>query len=172
MTENNPIFSWNSIGNVAEGRERLGETMPVFMYRLFEYSVKDILIREFGKEKAIKIFRDAGKKAGYEFAVNVLNLTSPLNNFIAELQKILADKKVGILRIEKLDQETGSAVLTVEEDLDCSGLPPIGETVCNYDEGFLAGVLEAYTHEKYTVKEVDCWASGSRVCRFNAEIEK
>ena len=36
-------------------------------------------------------------------------------------------------------------VLTISEDADCSGLPAIGETVCNYDEGFLAGLLTAYT---------------------------
>ncbi|MEG1642478.1 MAG: hypothetical protein RR272_05120 [Synergistaceae bacterium] len=63
MIENNYKFSWDSIGDVAKGRERLGETMPVFMYRLFEYSVKDILVNELGKEKTIKIFRDAGKKS-------------------------------------------------------------------------------------------------------------
>ncbi|MEG1836557.1 MAG: 4-vinyl reductase [Synergistaceae bacterium] len=104
--------------------------------------------------------------------MNVLDLTQPLNNFIAEFQKILAEEKVGILRVERLDEKTGSVVLTVEEDLDCSGLPPIGETVCNYDEGFIAGVFEAYTKQKYIVKEIDCWATGSRVCRFNADIKK
>jgi predicted hydrocarbon binding protein len=68
--------------------------------------------------------------------------------------------------MEKLDNETGEIVLTVGEDLDCSGLPVTGETVCSYDEGFLAGVLEAYTGTAYNVREVDCWASGARVCRF------
>jgi predicted hydrocarbon binding protein len=58
-------------------------------------------------------------------------------------------------------------VLTVGQDLDCSGLPVTNETVCNYDEGFIAGILEAYTGKKYEVREVDCWANGDRVCRFN-----
>ena len=62
--------------------------------------------------------------------------------------------------------------LTVEEDLDCSGLPVSGETVCDYDEGFIAGVLEAYTKKAFHVKEIDCWASGGRVCRFHATLEK
>ncbi|MGO5051014.1 hypothetical protein ACTQ6A_00640 [Lachnospiraceae bacterium LCP25S3_G4] len=41
--------------------------------------------------------------------------------------------------------DNGEAILTVGEDLDCSGLPITGETVCNFDEGFLAGILKVYT---------------------------
>ena len=74
--------------------------------------------------------------------------------------------------MEKFDAETGDAVLTVGEDLDCSGLPVTGETVCNYDEGFLAGILKVYTKKDYVVTEVDCWATGSRVCRFEANVKK
>jgi predicted hydrocarbon binding protein len=57
-------------------------------------------------------------------------------------------------------------VLTVGQDLDCSGLPMTNETVCFYDEGFIAGILETYTGKKYDVREIDCWANGDRVCRF------
>ena len=49
-------------------------------------------------------------------------------------------------------------------------LPVTNETVCNYDEGFIAGILEAYTGKKYDVREVDCWASGDRVCRFSGVV--
>ena len=56
--------------------------------------------------------------------------------------------------------------LTVAEDLDCSGLPVSDETICTYDEGFLSGLLSEYTGGHFDVKEVDCWCSGDRVCRF------
>ena len=68
--------------------------------------------------------------------------------------------------MEATNMETGEMVLTVGEDLDCSGLPVTNENLCIYDEGFLAGILEVYTGKKYKVEEVDCWASGDRVCRF------
>ena len=101
----------------------------------------------------------------------MLDLDQPLNEFVAHLREVLEKAKIGILRIEKFDVETGAAVLTVSEDLDCSGLPVTGETVCNYDEGFLAGVLEMYTKNQYIVTEIDCWATGSRVCRFEAFVK-
>ena len=78
---------------------------------------------------------------------------------------------IGILRIEEADLDALSFTLTVEEDLDCSGLPVSDETVCEYDEGFIAGILNTYTGKNFVVKEVDCWASGERVCRFNANAK-
>ncbi|MFI3250632.1 MAG: V4R domain-containing protein [Eubacteriales bacterium] len=164
-------FSWGDIGDVAEGRSNLGEEMPVFVYRLFQFTLKDALIEKYSKEEAIEIFRRSGETSGMEFANHMLDLTLPFNEFTVHLQNVLSDAKIGILRIEKFDPATGHAILTVSEDLDCSGLPVTGETVCNYDEGFLAGVLKAYTQKDYVVTEVDCWATGSRVCRFEAKIK-
>ena len=57
-------------------------------------------------------------------------------------------------------------IVTVSEDLDCSGLPITGETVCDYDEGFIEGIFETYTGKKFQVKEIDCWSTGDRTCRF------
>jgi len=70
--------------------------------------------------------------------------------------------------MEAFNPDDGTIILTVAEDLDCSGLPITNENVCVYDEGFIAGILEAYTGKPYHVREIDCWASGDRVCRFNA----
>ncbi len=167
---NGHVFTWDSIGDVQTGRKNLGEEMPVLVYRLFQFTIKDELIKRFGNEQTIDIFRKAGYLAGLEFANNLLDLSLGFDDFVAHLQQILQDTKIGILRIEEFNHETGRAVLTVGEDLDCSGLPVTGEMVCNYDEGFLAGILKAYTKKDYTVTEVDCWASGSRVCRFEAHV--
>ena len=71
-------------------------------------------------------------------------------------------------RILEIDAENLIFKLTVAEDLDCSGLPACGEQVCTYDEGFIAGLLLAHTGREFTVKELDCWSSGDRVCRFEA----
>jgi len=92
------------------------------------------------------------------------------NNFIAQLQQTLKEQKIGILRVEEVDLDKMTMVLTVAEDLDCSGLPPTDEVVCQYDEGFIAGILEAYTGKKFRAKEIDCWANGDRVCRFKVGI--
>jgi len=159
-------FKWDNLGDVGIGRKDLGGDMPVVVYRLMQFTLLDVLSEEFGLAKANDYFRAAGHLAGTEFAQNVLSLELDLDGFISNLQEMLKLLKIGILRIEAFNQENGEIVLTVADDLDCSGLPVTNETVCVYDEGFLSGVLEAYTGKQYKVREVDCWASGDRVCRF------
>lgn len=42
-------FSWDLIGNIADGREHLGGEMPVMMYRLLEYTIKTELSHRYGE---------------------------------------------------------------------------------------------------------------------------
>ncbi|MEG0762760.1 MAG: V4R domain-containing protein [Oscillospiraceae bacterium] len=161
-------FHWSLLGDIAEARGGLGETLPVAVYRLFEYTMRETLIEALGKQTATELIREGGRKAGLHFAENLLDITKDKANYIAELQCRLKELKIGILRVESIDEDN-NMILTVSEDLDCSGLPIVGETVCNYDEGFLAGVFEYYYKKEFTVVEVDCWAKGDRICRFNAQ---
>lgn len=131
-------FEWKKLGNIKNGREHLGEEMPVLVYRLLEYSMNDVLFKNFGIEKTDEIFRQAGYLAGTEFAKNALPLDVDESTFVSTLAQTLETLKVGILRMEEADFEKGEFVITVHEDLDCSGLPSTGEVVCKYDEGFFS----------------------------------
>jgi predicted hydrocarbon binding protein len=163
-------FRWENLGDIKGGRGDLGEEMPVLVYRLMQFTMLDILTQEYGMEQANELWRKCGFLAGTEFAKNVLDLTVDFDTFVANLQKALEDLKIGILRMEAFNEKSGNLMLTVGQDLDCSGLPMTNETVCFYDEGFIAGILEAYTGQKYDVREIDCWANGDRVCRFQGTV--
>lgn len=160
------------IDNLKAARKNLGDEMPVYIYRLFLSSIRKELEYRYGKKEMIDILRSTGRTSGEKFAKEFLNLELPMNEFIADLKSSLEAHKIGILRMEKLDETTGDAVITIGEDIDCSGLPVTGETVCNYDEGMLEGILREYTKKEYNVTEIDCWATGSRVCRFEAVVKK
>ncbi|MBF0411834.1 MAG: 4-vinyl reductase [Desulfamplus sp.] len=166
---NESMFEWSMIGDIAEGRPNLGGTMDVAVYRLMQFTLRDVIIQEFDTEIAERLYYKAGELAGREFCKALLDKQSDFNSFVAKLQELLASLKIGILRIEKSDLEKLHLTMTVAEDLDCSGLPICNETVCTYDEGFIAGILEEYTNKPFNVKEVDCWCSGDRVCRFDAK---
>jgi uncharacterized protein len=161
-------FKWSDLGDLENGRPNLGLNVPVLLYRLLQYTWRDVMIRELGADKANDIIIKAGKLAGEQFCRNMLDIKLAFNDFISLLQKVLRELNIGILRIEKADIDSLNFTLTVAEDLDCSGLHFSNEIVCQYDEGFLAGILEAYTGKPFHVKEIDCWASGDRVCRFDA----
>lgn len=166
---NDSRFEWSMIGDIGTGRPNLGPMMPVSVYRLMQFTLRDLLIQEFGVEAADQVFYKAGWRAGEEFYRNVTGPQPDLDELFAALQRTLKELKIGIFRVESADLEANSFVVTVAEDLDCSGIPVCSEQICTYDEGFIAGILFAHTGQKFLVKEVDCWGSGDRVCRFTVE---
>ncbi|MEO5357706.1 MAG: 4-vinyl reductase [Nitrospirae bacterium YQR-1] len=164
-------FSWELLGDIATGRPNLGNKTRLEVYRLLLFTFRDVLEQHLGTEKTDQIFYEAGNLSGREFYANMLRPTSDLGEFVRELQQVLKDMGIGILRLEQADVETGEFVLTVSEDLDCSGLPELDHEVCVYDEGFIAALLESFTGMKFKVKEIDCWCTGDRTCRFSAKAE-
>ena len=168
--ETHNVFKWENLGNIKEGRGDLGEDMPVMVYRLLQFTMLDVLTKKYGSDKANDLFREAGFLAGTELATHVLDLCVDMDSFVANFEKALTELKIGIMRMEVFDPTSGNVILTMSQDLDCSGLPITDETVCCYDEGFISGVLHVYTGKHYDVKEIDCWASGDRSCRFSGVV--
>ncbi len=165
-------FSWDLLGDIVKGRPNLGSNTSIEVYRLMQFTFRDVLEQHVGTEKTDQVFFEAGKLAGTEFCQNLFGHIKDFNEFVKSLQVTLREMGIGILRVEEADMEKGTLVLTVSEDLDCSGLPEVGYEVCTYDEGFIAGLLESFTGSPFKVKEVDCWCTGARTCRFTAEIVK
>ncbi|HEY8910143.1 MAG TPA: V4R domain-containing protein [Desulfosporosinus sp.] len=165
-------FSWKLIGDIANGRPNLGNTTRLEVYRLMQFTFRDVMEQHIGTEKTDKIFFEAGKLAGKEFYTNMLTPTTDFNEFLRQLQRALEELGIGILRVEKTDIEHGELVLTVSEDLDCSGLPELDFEICTYDEGFISSLLECFFGVPFHVKEIDCWCTGDRSCRFNAKAIK
>jgi len=159
-------FDWEDLGDIKTGRPNLGQETSVLSYRLLQFTFKDVLSKELGGERCNQLFIQAGRLAGQQFCRKLLDTTLPFEAFISALQKKLIELKIGVLRIEKADLANLDFTLTVSEDLDCSGLPIFGATVCDYDEGFLTGIFNEYLGREFSAKEIDCWATGDRTCRF------
>ena len=164
-------FNWSHLGDIAQGRPHLGPKTSVAVYRLMQFTIRDAMIKHTDPETATKVFYEAGHMAGRSLYENLLDDPKDFNELVSRLEKLLKELSVGILRFERTDLEKLDFVLTVAEDLDCSGLPLMDEAVCTFDEGFIAGLLKAFTGKEFDVKEVDCWATGERVCRFSATVQ-
>jgi hypothetical protein len=164
-------FFWGLLGDLEMGRPNLGPTTRVEVYRLMQFCFRDVLEQEFGSEKADQLFYRAGYLAGSHFYAHAIGQPTDLSDFVRRLQEALSKLSIGILRVEEEDLAHGRLTLTVSEDLDCSGLPELSYEVCTYDEGFIAALLEAFTGKKFRVKEIDCWCTGDRTCRFRATAE-
>ncbi|MBK7542131.1 MAG: 4-vinyl reductase [Candidatus Competibacteraceae bacterium] len=163
----NYSFQWDDLGDIELGRPNLGQSVPVVVYRLAQYTMREVLAQRYGDAAAAEMLQDAGWIAGREFCLNLLDRHQSFSTFIMEVQDKLRELGIGVLRVEKANLDNLLFTMTVSEDLDCSGLPLSGTTVCDYDEGFIAGLLYTYTGKPFSAKEVDCWATGDRTCRFD-----
>ncbi|HIW78668.1 MAG TPA: 4-vinyl reductase, partial [Candidatus Bilophila faecipullorum] len=134
-------FDWRFIGDMERGRPNLGNMTRVEVYRLFQYTLRDILERDYGTPEADRLLREAGVLAGRAFAERFIGPCTDFGAFVAKVKDALEALRIGILRIEKADVTRLDFILTVAEDLDCSGLPDVGHVVCAYDEGFVAGLF-------------------------------
>lgn len=162
-------FSWDLLGDIDLGRPNLGREIKLEVYRLMQFTIRDVLEEEFGTEKSDQVFYEAGRKAGSCFYEQMLSGCTDVKEFVKKLQEALRDMKIGILRVESMSSDAAQLVFTIDEDVDCSGLPELDFEICVYDEGFIAGILQSFTGSQYSVKEIDCWCTGDRTCRFSAE---
>jgi len=162
-------FSWELLGDIGVGRPNLGNTTRVEVYRLMQFTFRDIIEKYVGFEETDQIFYEAGQLAGNAFYQHMITKTEDINDFVSQLKAVLKDLGMGILRVEEADMEKGELILTVSEDLDCSGLPEDSYEICTYDEGFISALLENFSGKPFVVKEIDCWCTGDRTCRFHAK---
>jgi predicted hydrocarbon binding protein len=163
-------FSWDLLGDLTIGRPNLGNRTRVEVYRLMQFTFRDILEDKFGTSVADEIFFEAGNLAGREFFEQFMSEIRDTGTFVKTLQDAFQEYGIGIFRIEQGDEGNNNLVVTVAEDLDCSGLPELEYEVCKYDEGFIAGIMKSFTGKLYDVREIDCGCTGDRTCRFAVDI--
>jgi len=100
---NSSLFEWSMIGDIAHGRPNLGPEMTVSTYRLMQYTMRDVLVQEYGVQQADRLFYKAGHRSGEEFYRNVVGVKADLENLFEALQQRLREEKVGIFRVESAD---------------------------------------------------------------------
>ncbi|MCL1985289.1 MAG: 4-vinyl reductase [Betaproteobacteria bacterium] len=169
MSERRYSFCWDLARDIG-ARKNLGLLVHVEEYRLVHFCLRDVLEQHYGTEQADALFRETGELAGRHFYERFLSEATDFNSFVAEAQRVLRKLGISIFRVEEANLELGKLVLTVTEDLECSGLSVTGEVSCAYNEGFLAGLLSSYVKRKFHVQKVDCWCAEATTCRFTAQI--
>jgi predicted hydrocarbon binding protein len=151
-------FDWDSTvgADMKLARPSLGPGTRVEVYRLFQFTLRDVLEQHYGSEMADNLFREAGVMAGKAFYEKFLSTATTASELAAKIQDSFNAMGIGIFRVEDAAGDNSSFVFTVEEDLDCSGLPDTADVVCVYDEGFIQGVLESFSGKGFDVREIEC----------------
>ena len=121
-------------------RPKLGDQAGVALYRLLRLvALEDIIGRGAGATAYV-----AGKKLGQN-----LGLTS-LEDFLALCSAI----SLGIVKVPVM---TASRIyVDVFECVTCSGMTPVGRTLCQFEAGIVAGVVQTVTGKPTKAKEMTC----------------
>ncbi len=136
-------------------RPTLGDNAGVALYRLLRLvALEDIIGRGAAGTAYV-----AGKKLG-----NTLGLTK-LEQFL-ELCNTL---KIGIIEVPIL---TESRIhVDVYECVTCSGLRTVGRTLCHFEAGLIAGVVETVVKKRAKAREITCIGGlGHDTCGVEVEI--
>ncbi|MDR0870533.1 MAG: hypothetical protein LBN39_07035, partial [Planctomycetaceae bacterium] len=60
-------FSWDIIGDIKAGRPNLGQDVNIVLYRLMQYTLRDVIESRLGTEQCDEIYYEAGFLAGKYF---------------------------------------------------------------------------------------------------------
>ena len=132
-------------------RPTLNGAVPIELYR----TVRLLAFREVvGSKISAAILGVSGRSVAKKMGVRG----------IEELLSTLKEFALGRISIE--EQTDDRLVLTVTECATCSGAPNIGEPLCYFEAGFIAGAMDGELAEHVRADETMCWGLGDRVCRW------
>ena len=121
-------------------RPTLGDNAGIVLYRLLRLvALEDIIGRGAAGTAYV-----AGKKLGQNLGI------TKLEQFL-ELCKAIS---LGVIHVPVM---TASKIhVDVYERVTCSGMAPVGRTLCQFEAGIVAGVVQAVTGKSAKAREVTC----------------
>jgi predicted hydrocarbon binding protein len=136
-------------------RPTLGDEAGLVLYRLLRLvALEDIIGRGAAGTAYV-----AGKKLG-----NSLGLTS-LDAFL----ELCLTLKIGLIKVPVL---TSTRIqVDVYECVTCAGMETVGRTLCSFEGGLIAGVVETVVKKKARAKEITCIGGlGHDACGFEIDV--
>ena len=101
-------FSWDLLGDLELGRPNLGNKTRLEVYPPYAVLLSRRprgALRHRGDRRALL---RGGQAGGLEFAAHFLSRAGDLGDFVTELQTVLREMSIGILRVEKADASGAS----------------------------------------------------------------
>lgn len=136
-------------------RPTLGDQAGVGLYRLLRLvALEDIIGRGAGGTAYV-----AGKRLGASLGI------TDLEQFLALTKNL----RIGIIQVPVLTQTRMR--VDVYECVTCSGLAPVGRTLCHFEGGLIAGVVEKVVKKHARAREVTCIGGlGHDACGFELDL--
>ncbi len=148
-------------------RPQLGEELPLVIFRAFRIFSGRYLKDLMGEKGATAIFQNAGRDLGKEL-YNLLKADT-LESYIDNICNFVRETRIGLLVPERIDEEV--AVVRLDECLTCAGMPNIGERICHFEVGIVAGLFESFLGARaLRAVETKCNANGEETCQVTVQL--
>lgn len=139
-------------------RSLLGETVPYFFFRYVSlFAAADAL----GAKTAAGL-QEGGQKAGHQLVKGMFYRT------FDDLAEHFRQHGLGVIQLES--KEDDCLKVRLLESVIAHGLPDVGQALCHFPGGILAGALWAISGETgdtpYQAFEVECQGMGHPNCLF------
>lgn len=150
-------FNFVTVSNALRvERPTLGSDAGVALYRLLRLvALEDIIGRGAAGTAYV-----AGKKLGMNLGL------STLDAFL----ELCSTLKVGTVEVPVITEHR--IHVDVYECVTCSGLEPVGRTLCHFEGGLIAGAVESILRKRARAVEVACIGGlGSKACGFELTLK-
>ncbi|HMW62422.1 MAG TPA: DUF2507 domain-containing protein [Accumulibacter sp.] len=136
-------------------RPAVGGMAGVGLYRLLRLvALEDVL-----GTGASAITYYAGKKLGMDLGIR------KMDDFLALCEQL----RIGQVSVPVMTPE--HIHVDVHECVTCAGLTPVGRSLCHFEGGLIAGVVEGIVGQHVQAKEVTCMGGfGDEACGFELLI--
>ena len=139
-------------------RENLGDQISIHVNKLIFTSLFDLGTAGEG------LLYHAGRHLGSTFVemseVRGKTVETVLNSLIELLNRL----ELGKIELVEVDED--SALITLHDCYFCSALPETGRGVCFYEVGIFSGALFTVLNREFNVIETKCHCMGDRVCEY------
>ncbi|MDY6964645.1 MAG: NAD-binding protein [Halobacteriota archaeon] len=144
-----------------EERPTLGSEINISLFRALNTTLHDL------SPNAGKILYSMGENFGKNVLAPLIESTD-FERVLKDLGKEIEDANIGIFKMVKVEENF--AVIRLDECIFCAGLEDVGKTLCDFDSGLIAGVLQRKLGKIVSVEEVKCWGKGDDTCEFEINI--
>ena len=147
-------------------RPKLGEEIPVVIFRAFRLFTEFHLDQVVGHKGSISLLQHAGRELGKQVGKNLID--KELDTYIERVSNFVYDQKIGILIPVNLGNN--SMLFRLDECITCAGMPNIGKRICHFEAGFVGGIVETFLGRRVKVYETKCNAMGEGTCEVKVEL--
>lgn len=145
-------------------RPVLGNDIPILIFRVFRHFSAGYMEEVLGRGAGV-VFQNAGRELGREAGAMLYNPSA--DEYLKNVCQFVSDSKIGLLTPREVGADR--LVVDLDECITCAGMTPIGKRICQFEVGFVAGIVEVLTKKKPKAHESLCNMNNERCCQVTVE---